>query len=226
MTDFFADLEREIRAAHPRRPRPVVPVKGLAVTAAVAATLVAIVLGIGALSGAGEREHVAAPPQQLEEGWTAYAPDCGGGIVDGRIPDDLVDRFAILRGEPQPVTLPDEKVPEGIAAVVRQSLRPVAGPEDGEYVFAVARLAGENCEPTPAAPCLIDVGTQEFTCASEGQPGPLMTHLISDGRVLAVLAEDSVGRARVEVSEHATAEIELEANTGFYVMPPAATIPR
>lgn len=193
MTDFFADLEQELRSAHPRRSRPVVPARGIGIAAAAALSLVALVLVLGSLTGDGEREAVA-PPQP---GWTGYGPgkDCEGSVADGTIPDALVDRFALLRGDAEPVDLPEGKVAAG-AEVVRQSLRAVGEGLDGRrYVFAVARLAVEDCAPGPMGVCMISLDTDGDACGAVRE-APFFTFLVvpaeGGGHQVIVLAEDTV----------------------------------
>jgi hypothetical protein len=213
MTDFFGDLEQEIRAAHPRRSRPVVPVRGIAVTAAVAATLVAVVLALGALSPSAEREVAAPGPDQ---GWTEYAPlNCPDQqIVDGRIPDEVVDRFAILRGDEPPVDLPAARVPHAAAEVIRQSLRRVDGPEGYRYVVAVVRLTDDRCRPGELGMCLISMTTDNGICGGLGKE-EFIADLVEDRSdhrdFYAVLAEDRVREARLD----GATRVRIEGNVGF-----------
>ena len=216
MTDFFADLEREIRAAHPRRSRPVVPV------APVLMALVALVAVVSVvwLLPAGEREVAQQPPPAPSEGWTAYAPlDCESGrVVDGTIPDEIVDRFAILRGDAEPATLPDDRLPSDVAEVVHQSVRPLAGPEDTKFAFAVARMFDDRCRPGDLAVCLISVDSRDGVCAPLGQRRVQESFVrdLDDGRqVAAALGEDGVPNVRLSAGGP---EIELEGNVGFEVL--------
>ena len=213
MTDFFADLEREIRAAHPRRPRPAVPVRAIVATGAVATMLAAVVLGIGAI-GTTESDVASSP---LENGWTEYAPlICGGAgeVADGRIPDELLDRFAILRGDERPFDLPAAEVPHAAAEVIRQSIRLVEGPEQYRYVIAVARLNDDNCRPGNHAICLISLTTEGGVCGPAGRDRFTMSLVEDrpDGRDLHVLvAEDGVRRASADAAKR----VPIEGNVGF-----------
>jgi hypothetical protein len=221
MTDFFADLEQELRGAHPRRSRPVVPVRPVALALAVIAAVVAV----ASLVPAGEQEAVRQPP--AEEGWTGYAPlECDGGrVVDGTIPDEIVDRFAILRGDLEPLDLPDAEVPAGVAEVVRQSLRRVDGPLLNEYVFALARLAVDDCAPGPQVVCLISIQSEIAVCRPAEAGKALLVHLTEPlddrRRVVALLADDAVRRAEVRTGERGQV-VQLGAdapNVGFLTLP-------
>lgn len=194
MTDFFADLEREIRAAHPRRPKPSVPVRAIAVTAAM---LVAVAVALGTLAPSGEREAAAPSPRPAQDRWTEYAPlDCGPGrVVDGRIPDEIVDRFAILRGDVEPFAVPENRIPPVIAEVVRQSARAVGGPQDSKFAFFVGRFYDEDCRAGAVAVCLISLDVGGVVCADPAErsvEGRLARDLDDGRRLVAVLAEDSV----------------------------------
>jgi hypothetical protein len=221
MTDFFADLEQELRGAHPRRPRAAVPVRALAVTAAVAVSLAAFAMALSAVTGTDERGVGSQPGTQ--EGWTGYPPmDCKDGrVVDGTIPDELVDRFAILRGDAEPVTFADDRVPFGLAEIVRQSLRPLVGPGERKYLFAVARPAGEDCEPGPPAVCLIAVESTDYACEIPAEK-PVLAWLVdeaADGRrIVALLGGDEVRAAGVTAAG-VEEEYELDGNIAFAQMP-------
>ena len=217
MTDFFADLEQEIRAAHPRRARPVAPVRGIAATAAVAVTLGAVVLGIGALSPTAEQ--VANQPTPEPQPTAVVPADCNGKVVDGRIPDEIVDRFAILRGDGETADLPSKRIPFEAAAVVRQSLRLVEGPGGARYVVAVVQMAQADCDPSDYGVCLISLTTENVACVSPGDGPPLnsLVDELPDGRrVLAIIGEDRVARASIRTD--VVMEIDLESNVAFQVL--------
>lgn len=209
MTDFFADLEQELRAAHPRRSRPQVPVRPALVALA---CVVAIVAALS-LVPTGERE-VATDP-----GRNPIGAGCGGQVVDGHIPDALLDRFAILRGDGPVADLPQKRIPFEAKAVVRQSLRLVDGPDGARYVVAVVHLATPECAAGEPGVCLISLQTENAPCVIPGN-GPPFNSLVDDlpdgRRVLAIIAEDRVARAQVR-ADRAT-EVQLEANTGFRVL--------
>lgn len=115
MTDPFADLERELRAAHARdvaNPRAkrfrgtassLRPVLATAAVAAVAIAAVAFVAGDGA------DERAASPQQKDDEGWTSYPPAGQGDHPPG------------TSGCKDPYTPPStaEPVPESLLASLR-----------------------------------------------------------------------------------------------------------
>ena len=216
MTDFFADLEREIRAAHPRRSRPVVPVKGIAATAAVAATLVAVVLALGALAPTAENE-VATQPTPDPQPTAVTAADCNGKVVDGRIPDELVDRFAILRGDAEPVELRRDRIPPTAAEVIRQSVRVLEGPGGRRFAFAIVRMGDMNCAPSDLGVCLFALDSADGMCEI-AERSPLMgwvIHDIGDGkRLLAAVGDDTVDAVQVDQ----VTSVPLEGNVGFEVL--------
>ena len=217
MTDFFADLEQEIRAAHPRRSRPVVPVRGIAVTAAVAATLVAVVLALGQLS-TGAEEEVAQQPPPPGQGWTEDpARDCAetGRVIEGPVPDEMVDAFGIIRSSPYDVALSREEVPGPSAVVFAESARPVRGGRTGQrFVFAVVALLDERCRPTSPIACLISVETEDEVCADPAQARPMLTWIAEESGTVVVLAEDAVQKVQIRAGQELI-EVEMEDNLAF-----------
>jgi hypothetical protein len=220
MTDFFADLEREIRAAHPRRSRPVVPVKPIAAAAAVAVTVVAFVMALGALSPVFESE-VATQPTPDPQPTPVSILDCEGRVVDGRIPDEVVDRFAILRGDSAPVELRGEQFPDLAAEVYRQSLRKVEGPAGRSFVFAIVRLADADCNPSDLGVCLVSARSDFCTVLEEEPLLGYVVDRIPDGRgVVAIVGDDDIPRVAVSSDRKGVlGEFELEASTGFQLIP-------
>lgn len=211
MTDFFADLEREIRAAHPRRSRPAVPVKGLAVSAAVAATLAAVVLALGQLVGAEEGE-VATPP--TGSGWTEYAPlnGCGTQWVRSSPPREILDRFAVLRAPGNRGTW-DGGAPAVAARVYEAAVREVDRGGRSFTVIPVDFASDDDCRTLRPGVCLYESGGAGDACAvlPEGDGLMLATFTFRSGRRkhIAVLAEDAVADVRIDLDVYATgADVE------------------
>lgn len=183
MTDFFADLEREIRAAHPRKPRPAIPVRPILVAAV---TLAAVFAALSLLPS-GEREVAQQP--RFQEGWTAYAPlicAIGAEVVEGEVPSDLVDRFLLLRSgtaRPEaPRTVPPTVV------LLEESLRKVGWNED--HVFAVGRRLTDDCRPGDPVVCVFSP-THE-SCTEPEPDRPVIVHLVDEKGEVFVVAEDSI----------------------------------
>jgi hypothetical protein len=147
--------------------------------------------------------------------------DCNGEIVDGRIPDALLDRFAVLRGDSGPVELSDDQVPGIAAQVIRQSLRELEGPRGTRYVFAAIRLADMNCAPSDHGVCLISEKSEFCTVLQENALlGYVIDDLPGDRRVLAVVAEDRVPTVQVSQDRRGViAELDMEANVAFEELP-------
>ena len=157
MTDPFAELERELLAAHARRPRR--DLRALPGALAVAVLAVAVVAAIGWLGDSGDPERAAAPQQKP---YTPFEPDsgpapgrdpdadpndqpgvtpvdgCAGeGFVPPRsdepVPAELARRLAVLEsGRPAEM---DPRMPGAQAARTYRS--PVALPGFGEYRVAI-----------------------------------------------------------------------------------------
>jgi hypothetical protein len=134
MTDFFADLEAELRSAHPRRSRPVVPVGALVVAASV---LVAIV-SVATFLPAGEREVAREP---------ASAPAVVACTDEP--PRELTEAFAVLRR-------PADPMPEDVSDALDRGIEDIgldttvfgnAARRVGE-VWVVPVVFGPSCDDT------------------------------------------------------------------------------
>lgn len=172
-------------------------------------------LALASVTGTGD-QRVASPRPPIQESGTGYAPlDCADReVVDGRIPDEVLDRFAIMRGDEPPGDLPAGKVPPAAAEVIRQSLRVVDAPEGYRYVVAVVRPTDDRCRPGKPRMCLISLTTENGTCGGLGKE-EFIADLVEDRSdhrdFYAVLAEDGVREARLD----GATRIRIEGNMGF-----------
>ena len=104
MTDFFADLESELRQAHRRdtaQPRRLAmpSVRPLLAAAAVVAAVVAV---LAIAPGGPDTERAATPPPPPAPGCKIYEPP----IVDGPMPEEIFDRFELFRSGVSAPTVP------------------------------------------------------------------------------------------------------------------------
>ena len=195
MTDFFADLEQEIRAAHPRRSRPVVPV------APVLMALVALVAIVSAVSllPAGEREVAQQPPPP-----PGITPLPGGesctvelGEMERRLP--VFSHPASLEARTMDVT-----PPKGQATYLLEFARIVESPQ-GRYVVFPA------CGTTV---CMWRVGTENTAChelptAEEGHL--VVVHHTERGGLSETAGLVTRGARAVRYGE-----VEAEVQGGFF----------
>jgi hypothetical protein len=157
MTDFFADLEQELRNAHPRRPRPVVPVRALAVATSVLAAIAAVATFLPA----GEREVAQQPPLLS---FPAELPvTCGPPPSDDApVPDVLLQQFAVLRSGAPPAEPLDLEKSGSVLAVYERGVRVVDAGDFGKIAIIPVSL-----------PC----------AKGKGSPG-MCTARLRDGRSL------------------------------------------
>jgi hypothetical protein len=175
MTDFFADLEAEIRAAHPRRPKPVVPVRMVA-SAAVALAALAVAVGLLTRTSV-EQERVATPP---------VAVACSDAT-----PPALREAFAVLRKEraaaddmPQEVT---ERVDRTVEGLGRDATVHGAGARRVAQGWIVPVVVGPPCDDT----------------ATKEQRIPAVIVVSDDGAVFGRLADIEAGGLRLATEETA-----------------------
>ena len=159
MTDPFADLERELLAAHGRVPRR--DLRTLRPVLAAATLAIAAVVATGWFAASGDPERAVTPQQ--EKPYTPFEPDsgpapgrdpdadnhdqpgvtpvdgCAGGgwvppTTDDPAPREIAERLAILQsGRPAPLT--DIRLPGRQASRVYGS--PVALPDFGDYRVSI-----------------------------------------------------------------------------------------
>lgn len=217
MTDFFADLEAEIRAAHPRRSRPVVPVRTLAVAASV---LVAIAAAATFLPGA-EQEVAQQSPPVATDGWTAYAPEaggCGTKAVDGPGPKALLDRFQILR-KPRDSGAWEGDVP-AIATRYYPDAARATGDDRGDFAAVIVPVEfsdGTDCEALTPGVCLLSMtGDLQACSALTSREEPMLAVATADEpgdrRRVFILAEDSVDGVRYAFRSERRVESEGEVD--------------
>ena len=202
MTDPFADLERELLAAHARTPRrrfPAVP--GIVATVALLAVFVALA---GWLAAPSDPERAAAPQptpsaDSHEQPVVTPADDCQGGPwtppqSDQPMPDAITGELAVFRAP----SGPDEAAPDP-RMTGRQAARVYADgrrtlPRSGKYgVHAIA------AEILPRD----QVGQQDHPCAApQGalEPGVCLVLTHEEGAMSAcfTLAEINEGEAFVD----------------------------
>jgi hypothetical protein len=195
MTDFFADLEAEIRAAHPRRPKPVVPVRALAVAASV---LMAIV-SVATFLPSAEREVAQESPGADPVGTAYESGACGTKTMSGPAPKEILDRFAVLR---KPGDTGTWKGGAPAAARLYPDSARMVGEGEFEALFLpVEFAASEDCEDLKPGICLIALRKQIEACSVIGEDPVLAAATFDepgDERSIFILAEDSIEEVTVE----------------------------
>ena len=202
MTDPFADLERELLAAHSRKPRRTFrAVPGVVATVVLLAAFVALA---GWLAAPAEQERAAAPqptPSSDSHAQPAVTPngDCPGGPwtppqSDEPVPGAISERLGIFRRPSGPEeNTPDPRMTGRQAARVYADGRRTLPPSGKYGVHAIA------AEILPRA----EVGKQDHPCAApEGslEPGVclVLTHERGAMSACFTLAEIDEGEAFID----------------------------
>jgi hypothetical protein len=216
MTDPFADLERELLAAHARKPRR--DLRALPRVLAVAVLVIAVTLAIGRLGASGDPERAASPDGQQpytpferdsgpapgrdpdadlddQPGVTPVDGCAGQGYVPPRaaepVPAELAQRLAVLEtGRPAEM---DPRMPG--AQVARVYGSPVALPGFGDYSVSIVAA-----DIIPRG----EVDRQRDRCAApEGRTQPGVCEILENenGRLIACFttAELDDGEAFLDV---------------------------
>jgi hypothetical protein len=196
MTDFFADLEAEIRAAHPRRSKPAVPVRAFVT----AVTVVAALAAVATFAPSAEREVAQQPAPAPTGGWTAYAPAesvCAPVTHTGEVPQVLLDNFTVLRSGEPPADPPSVGYSDSVKYVYERGIR-VVRPDIGPPVAVVpVRLSCAKGKTSPGV-CVVRLDDPaDVSCAGGGETfGPdfmMSQHDAAEdgGMIVTVLATDA-----------------------------------
>ena len=166
MSDFYADLRRELLAAAERETRPVLwrfprravrPIAIVAVSLAAIAALAAVAATVGQEA---EREAVPGAPQNDDPMHRGGCADNKVHEVDGDVPVDTLSKFGLFRTPVHPEDSPPGSFPKGGPQIVRMHEIRSAGRHDNADAFVVsaeiisqaAMQQGPHCENAAAPP--------------------------------------------------------------------------
>jgi hypothetical protein len=199
MTDFFGDLERELRGAHRRdsarsgfaRRLPSVP-RVPVVRLAAAAALVALVAAVLTTVDTNDAERAATPPvPTTDSGWTGYAPldDC---VPQSQVRATVASTFSVV--------LEGQEVDRGLE-LPGDDVTMLSKPrEAGGHIFVPVSMGARDCEDRDVTAGICFGADGAVACAPLSralQEGLALRWPYGDIERVKVLAPDGVGTVTI-----------------------------